>query len=123
MSHQRFPDAVSGVLTLGASKPVTLIYGDNDLNARLYLQLHNASSATVGAGDGEIDNDSLIEAFAMPADDGRFLDFSAIRFTDGFWSRFTLGVAFVWSSTRDTVTAHGTATDCTTSFWYGIGRQ
>lgn len=96
---------VSGVVTGGAGRRVTGLVAENDSAGVLWIQLHNLAADPV--------NEAPLVAIRVPA--GAQV---AESFRDhgpeelgGLDAAFALGIAWGWSSTRDTYTAHGTAAD------------
>ncbi|MCC6649081.1 MAG: hypothetical protein IT374_26370 [Polyangiaceae bacterium] len=112
MHHTALSD-VSGVITGGAGKRVTGVLADNATAATvLWFQLHNLAAdptneeplvaVRVGAG-------ALVQvSFEDMARDG----------LGGLDATFADGIAWGWSSTRDTYTAHGTASEVSATIFY-----
>lgn len=97
-----FPDDLTGNVQAGNSSlgvlGVTML---NENAAAVYFQLHNAA--------GDVANAAVpVWVYRVPATSSVVVDLSA---HGGLRGAFGTGLSFGWSSTRDTYTAHGTATD------------
>lgn len=112
MHHTALAD-VSGVITGGAGCRVTGVLADNATAATvLWLQLHNLAVDPT--------NEEPLVAIRVAA--GALV---SVAFEDlardglgGLDGAFVDGVAWGWSSTRDTYTAHGTASEVSVTIFY-----
>lgn len=105
--------SVDGVLADGAGKRVTGVLADNATAATvLWFQLHNLVAAPT--------NEEPLVAIRVAA--GALV---TVGFEDlardglgGIDGAFVDGIAYGWSSTRDTYTAHGTASEVSATVFY-----
>ena len=111
--HSSQHGVVSFVVTGGAGKRVSGVLLDNKTAATvLWFQLHNL--AAVPTNEAPL-QPIRVAAGAMEWVSFDDLDPDGIGGIDG---AFNLGIAGGWSSTRDTYTAHGTATDVSADVFY-----
>lgn len=100
-----FFDDVSGTIHAG-SKHIGiagLILSNENATTAAYFQLFNSAAADPSNGDVPLISIRVIALAASQV--VSFRDFGCLK------GSFPLGIGFGWSSTRDTFTAHGTATD------------
>lgn len=112
MYHTALAD-VSGVITGAAGKRLTGLLAENGTAATvLWFQLHNLAADPV--------NEQPLLAIRVEA--GAQLPVSIRDFErdgiGGLDAAFALGIAWGWSSTRDTYTAHGDASEVAATFFY-----
>lgn len=96
---------VSGIIAL-PGHVLTGVLADNQSAGALWLQIHDKASAP-GAGEAP--------RMSIRVGAGAQVLVPVLRQARGGLA-FAAGVAFGWSSTRDTYTAHGTAADVSASF-------
>jgi len=103
-----FFDDVSGAVHAGSSSlGVGMVIASNDhASNAAYFQLHDTAAADPA-------NAAVpVIAYRVPAATTVTLSFRDANFLRG---SFSTGLAFGWSTTRDTFTAYGTATDVSCS--------